>query len=51
MTGPDKIVNLSSDDVEIIKCLKQDERLYKSFLDDPNRTIKQIKQNLDTIYK
>lgn len=51
ITGPDKIVNLSSDDVKIIECLKKNEKLYKISLNDPNRTIKQIEQNIDTIYK
>ncbi|MDD6223673.1 MAG: helix-turn-helix domain-containing protein [bacterium] len=42
MIGEDKIVNLSKEDIKIIQELRKNEELYKRFLEDPERTIKQL---------
>lgn len=46
ITGPKKIVNLSEADMNIIKALKNNEKLYAKFLEDPERTLKSIEKKL-----
>ena len=41
--GNDKIVNLSEDDLKIIKALKKDSNLYEKFLENPERIINKIR--------
>ncbi len=41
-SGLDKIINLSSDDINIINALKKDSDLYERFLENPERVISQI---------
>lgn len=46
ITGPDKLVNLSETDIKILNVLKNNEKIYKKFLEDPERTIKIIESKL-----
>ena len=46
ITGPDKLINLSELDIKILNVLKNNEKVYKKFLEDPERTIKFIESKL-----
>lgn len=42
MVGEDRIVNLSEEDIKIIQELRKNDELYERFLENPERTIKQL---------
>ncbi len=46
MVGPKKIVNLSEIDMNIIKALKANEKIYKKFIENPERVIKSLENKL-----
>lgn len=46
VTGPGKLVNLSESDIKILNILKKNEKVYKEFLIDPERTVKKLEQTL-----
>lgn len=46
IVGPDKLINLSESDLKILNLIRENEKVYKQFLENPERTIKSIESNL-----